>query len=193
MCYNVIKLAFSGQGKGRGLTKNRIAMVKNKKGFTLIEVLIVVAIIAILSSVVLVGLGPTQRAGRDARRVSDLRQTQNGLELYYNRCGYYPGTTVMSSGSCTGYTSRNTWSGMIDALTGSSLGISTMPQDPTAGHTYYYASNGSSYVIAAVLEDVNNAAFSNYTGPSVTGFSFGDLPPSGVTLDCDAPVYCVTL
>lgn len=170
-------------------------MVRNKKGFTLIEVLIVVAIIAILSSVVLVGLGPTQRAGRDARRVSDLRQTQNGLELYYNRCGYYPGTTVTGSGSCGGYASNNTWGGMSDALTGSSLGISTVPQDPTSGHTYYYASksDGSGYVIAAVLEDVNNAAFSNYTGPSVTGFTFGDTAPSGVTLDCTAPVYCVTL
>ena len=66
-------------------------MIKNtRKGFTLIEILIVVAIIAILASVVLVGLGPTQQAGRDARRISDLSEIQNGLELYYNAKGQYP-------------------------------------------------------------------------------------------------------
>ena len=68
-------------------------MTNQRKGFTLIEILIVVAIIAILASVVLVGLGPTQQAGRDARRISDLHEVQNGLELYYNKCGYYPGTS----------------------------------------------------------------------------------------------------
>ncbi len=52
---------------------------QERKGFTLIEILIVVAIIAILASVVLVGLAPTQREGRDARRISDLAQVQNGL------------------------------------------------------------------------------------------------------------------
>ena len=43
-----------------------------RKGFTLIEILVVVAIISILASVVLVGLGPTRKIGRDARRISDL-------------------------------------------------------------------------------------------------------------------------
>ena len=63
---------------------------KSQQGFTLIEILIVVAIIAILASVVLVGLGPTQAQGRDARRISDLREVQTGLELYYNKNGVYP-------------------------------------------------------------------------------------------------------
>src|SRR5579863_3533942 len=84
------------------ITKERFEGVSfARKGFTLIEILIVVAIIAILASIVLVGLGPTQQAGRDARRLSDLHEVQNGLELYYNSCGYYPGTSV--SAPCAAY------------------------------------------------------------------------------------------
>ena len=59
------------------------------RGFTLIEILIVVAIIAILASVVLIGLGPTQRSGRDARRISDLSEISNALELYYQSNGTF--------------------------------------------------------------------------------------------------------
>jgi prepilin-type N-terminal cleavage/methylation domain-containing protein len=159
-----------------------------KKGFTLIEILIVIAIIAILASIVLVGLGPTQRAGRDARRVSDLRQVQNGLELYYNKCGYYPGAAA----PCTSYSANNTWSGMTGALTGSSIGINTMPQDPTVGHTYYYAASsaGNSYMVAARLEDTGSGVFSNYTPPTLTGYTFGD---ADAPTSCAAPVYCLTL
>lgn len=168
------------------------------KGFTLIEILIVVAIIAILSSVVLVGLGPTQRAGRDARRVSDLKQTQTGLELYYNKCGYYPGDAEASNPCSATPADANTWSSMTTALTGSNIGVKNVPQDPTSGHTYYYGTNVitgattgvSSYVIAATLEDVNNPAFSNYTVIALTGYTFAD---SGAPTSCAAPTYCVTL
>ena len=85
--------------------------IKQTQGFTLIEILIVVAIIAILASVVLVGLGPTQQAGRDARRISDLQETQNGLELWYNSCGIYPGTN-----SCTAGSPGTSWSALQGVL-----------------------------------------------------------------------------
>jgi prepilin-type N-terminal cleavage/methylation domain-containing protein len=61
-----------------------------KEGFTLIEMLIVVAIIGLLSSVVLVGLGDVRKEARDARRLADIRQMQNALELYYSDKQNYP-------------------------------------------------------------------------------------------------------
>ncbi len=117
--------------------------MKNQKGFTLIEILIVVAIIAILASVVLVGLGPTQSLGRDARRVSDIHEVQNGLELYYNSKGFYP---VAAS---------TAWSNLVTALQGANVGVSSVPNDPNSTKTYNYGSGGSGmyYVLQAGLEN----------------------------------------
>lgn len=174
-----------------------------RKGFTLIEILIVVAIIAILASVVLVGLGPTQQAGRDARRLSDLRQVQNGLELYYNKCGFYPGSATGAS-ACAASNNAATagYADMSSAVTGSGLGINTMPLDPTnaAPHTYLFDTNGktaSQYVLAAVLENTGNTVFTGYTALTVTQlatYTSGDtLTNSAVATACVAPEYCLTL
>src|SRR3989338_2239422 len=62
----------------------------SSNGFTLIELLVVIAIIAILASIALLSLAPAQKAGRDARRIADLRNTQALLQLYYNKCGHFP-------------------------------------------------------------------------------------------------------
>lgn len=155
-------------------------MKKQQRGFTLIEILIVVAIIAILSSVVLVGLGPTQQQGRDARRLSDLREVQTGLELYYNRNGYYPAET--------------TWSAMATDLTTAGIGVSQVPNDPTNGATYWYSGeesdasgNDASYVIGAHLESASSSAFNGYVAPSVG-------VPTGMK-DCAAASrdYCLSI
>jgi general secretion pathway protein G len=171
-------------------------MIKTtREGFTLIEILIVVAIIAILASVVLVGLGPTQQAGRDARRISDLSEVQNGLELYYNKCGYYPGGTANDT-SCdtvaaTGYAN------MAAELIGTGLGISSVPVDPSnAGtHVYSYATNGTSastYVLGAVLENPNGSVFSTYKPPSDVA---ANTSPAVLTCTPTTAIgyYCVSL
>ena len=65
----------------------------NKKGFTLIELLVVVAIIGLLSTLSIVALNTARAKARDARRVSDIKQIQTALELYYNDNASYPTTT----------------------------------------------------------------------------------------------------
>jgi len=60
-----------------------------KKGFTLIELLVVIAIIGILSSVVLASLNSAREKSRDAKRVSDIKQLQLALELFWDTNGEY--------------------------------------------------------------------------------------------------------
>ena len=65
---------------------------KTSKGFTLIELLVVVAIIGLLASVVIASLNTARTKGRDARRVADIRQIQDSLEMYNDANDGYPPT-----------------------------------------------------------------------------------------------------
>jgi prepilin-type N-terminal cleavage/methylation domain-containing protein len=62
-------------------------MMKNIKGFTLVEMLVVVAIIGLLSAVVIVGLGPAREKSRDAKRIADVDQIANWAELNFTDVG----------------------------------------------------------------------------------------------------------
>ncbi len=77
---------------------------KTKKAFTLIEVLMVIAIIGVLSSIVLVSVSGVTKKARDAIRKSDLDQISNALEIYQtSHDGRYPaisGTFETSMGIC---------------------------------------------------------------------------------------------
>ena len=63
---------------------------RHKGGFTLIELLVVIAIIGVLASIVLASLNNARRKSRDARRVTDIKQLQLALELYFDSVGEYP-------------------------------------------------------------------------------------------------------
>jgi type II secretion system protein G len=120
-----------------------------KRGFTLIELLVVIAIIGILSSVVLASLNSARQKGRDARRVSDIKQLQLALELFYDANQSYPTSTGLTGLSTAGY-------------------IAAVPVDPN-GNAYTYsaldnadaACNTScpNYVLKAVLEQADHSVF----------------------------------
>ena len=67
-------------------------MTKNTKGFTLVELLAVIAIIGILASIVVGGLQNARASGRDGKRISDIKNIQLHLALYYNDNVKYPAT-----------------------------------------------------------------------------------------------------
>ncbi len=135
--------------------------MKKKTGFTFIEVLIVVAIIGILSSIILVGLGSFRNRGRDTRRIADLQQVQNGLELYYTKNSAYP--------------PQSDWAALSSNLIGAGIGINVVPNDPTSGWSYGYCVSGNSYVLGAHLEDIGNSSLKQYQ----LGTNFPCLPTLG--------------
>lgn len=61
-----------------------------RKGFTLVELLVAVGIIGVLASVSVVSLNSVRQKGRDAKRISEVKQMQNALEAYYASNGSYP-------------------------------------------------------------------------------------------------------
>ncbi len=119
------------------------------RGFTLIELLVVIAIIGILSSVVLASLNTARKKSRDARRLSDIKQLQMALEMYFDSqsVGAYP---VTGTGSDQG----------LNALVSSNF-LPSLPKDPSTGFDYKYCGGGTTYHLGAIMEDPKNPALSS--------------------------------
>jgi prepilin-type N-terminal cleavage/methylation domain-containing protein len=77
---------------------------KNSKGFTIVELLIVIVVIGILAALVIVQFTNVQARARDAERKSDIRALQSKVAEYYALNGNYPtalsGITNLPADAC---------------------------------------------------------------------------------------------
>lgn len=64
--------------------------IKNNKGFTIVELLIVIIIIGILAALVLNSFRGVQEKARDTKRQTDVNAQSSQLEVYYTNSGGYP-------------------------------------------------------------------------------------------------------
>lgn len=115
-----------------------------RKGFTIIELLVVLAIAALLLSGVLVLFQGARAKGRDATREQDIKTIQNALAIYATQAGRYPAY----DGFLTGSDVVSTTLVQTDALP-------QMPRDPLNQGNYRYAytsADGSTYIVKYYLE-----------------------------------------
>lgn len=123
----------------------------NKRGFTFIEVLVAVAILAILASVALFSLqGPKQKA-RDTQRISDISSLKLALKMYSQVNNGYPlgGPTIIGEG------------GSLDNPLSKYLAGSIADPLSDATHKYIYENSssdcgGKRVVYAKKMEGVNS-------------------------------------
>ena len=101
------------------------------KGFTLVELLVVVAIIGILATVVVISYSGAQKKARDAKVTSDISAVQQALELYYQDKSGYPGWTTGASEAVSGLSDTNITSALTPAY------IATIPTPPPAKRIYF--------------------------------------------------------
>ena len=131
-------------------------MFQNKKGFTLVEMLIVIAIIAILSSLVLVGVSRFRPGAYDAQRISDLQKIQSYLEIYYTKYRTYPTIAVAD------------WATLQTILT-QETGVDRVPNDPLYNPStgqgqpnfYCYSGDGKNYILGARLDTDNHSVLND--------------------------------
>ncbi len=137
-------------------------MKNTKKGFTLIELLVVIAIIGVLAAVIIASINSARARGRDAQRVSDIRQLSTALELYYNSNGFvYPA----KGPAFTANPSVLVTQGFIPKI----------PTDPSTGSNYLYFGLGSGagactgYHLGATMESGNAVLNTDADAAASTG------------------------
>ena len=148
--------------------------------FTLIEMVIVIAVIGILMGIAFNGISSVQQNARDTRRISDLRKVQTQLELFFNRCGHYPVDAATCGNANVGAGNMN-WSNLTTAL-GLVVNQNEVPDDPIknkqgqGSYQYGFEEDGLGYVIGANTERVGSNL-------DITGTQSG--------INCDT-YYCIS-
>lgn len=155
------------------------------RGFTLIEVLVVIAIVSLLATIILASLHSAAGRARDTVRLEEMEQFRNALELYYTDHGSYPQTFNPGDGDSysTGFPD-----GGVVFRPSNYVGECTAPEDPythkpdpsypllpnfvpqympawphdpdldCAGvtHSWHYASDGKDYKLITHVENPDN-------------------------------------
>jgi general secretion pathway protein G len=67
-----------------------ISLKKNNRGFTIVELLIVIVVIGILAALVIVTYNGIQQKARDTERKTDIKALQGHLEAYWADNAKYP-------------------------------------------------------------------------------------------------------
>jgi len=169
--------------------------VKKILGFTLVELLIVMAILGILATLMMGGYRASQMRGRDTARKSDLKQLSNSLELFYSDYGKYPAGSGTQIAACpydstTGSGTVCVWGGTGNSsefrdTDGSGTKTTYFKQVPTdpGGNTNYYVyevnSVRSKFRLYARLENTQDKNCIN-----------GNCVNPGISITCGGTTLC---
>jgi len=130
--------------------------MKNKKWFTLVELIVVVTILAILGTIWFLSFQWFSRDARDSVRLSDIRVLKNVLSLYHIKNLYYPEPTnpvQITYSWATIWTQWTFWEDTRKSMS-SRQNISKIPKDPLTKNEYTYSllKTWNEYQIWAIKE-----------------------------------------
>ncbi len=143
------------------ILKVKNVIYKYIKGFTIVELLIMIAVLITIFGIVYVSYSGVGQRASYIKIQSDLKNVEDSIEYYASKHdGVYPITTanlksnwksidVLTDDNCTNGTSQYNWVPGIENLpqskqnTGSNAGVDGYPG------CYLYASNGQEYVLSA--------------------------------------------
>jgi prepilin-type N-terminal cleavage/methylation domain-containing protein len=113
---------------------NRFQNHRRLSAFTLVELLVVIFIIALLSTLILVGVNRAQRSSRISKTKSELAAISSAIEQYHNDFRVYPGLPTPPAGSLVKYTIlAQALVGPGDALDDGAEGTGFRIPDPSTG------------------------------------------------------------
>ncbi|MBI2640467.1 MAG: type II secretion system protein GspG [Candidatus Sungbacteria bacterium] len=126
------------------ITNYKLQITNRAVGFTIVELLVVMAIIVLLGSLILVQVSSSRARSRDAERESEIKTLQNALAIYAVNNRTYP----IYSGPLSGADQASV------ALVNDGA-LNQVPVDPFNSGNYQYAydsADGSTYTLTYYLE-----------------------------------------
>lgn len=145
------------------------------RGFTIIELLVVVAVIGMLSSVVLALLSDARLDARDKRRIADLQQIQKALELYHVDHATFPRESEGANGNiATNETFKTMLAPHVSGILADPAGVGNA--------TFYYYYDGAhvcgsrSYAVlfARQMDKPANANYDQFLNTTCAGVLDGE-------------------
>ena len=126
--------------------------LSKNKGFTLIELMVVITVIAILSTIALFGIGKAQASARDTSRQTIMNGVRAALERYYGDNQAYPATQTF----CALITTLTSYLGgaPVDPLTKVAVACTPATEKATYSYTTGNAGNctGGGYTLTLIKE-----------------------------------------
>lgn len=134
--------------------------MKTQRGMTLIEILVVVAIIGLLAGLITINLNKAREKSRDKRRIADVESIAQALTLYYSANRQYPKTSnntsletfILDSSSTA---ANNVYTTLTDFTNKYLTSKPTSPKQglTTGSNQYIYQTNRSQFQVQTDLED----------------------------------------
>ena len=129
-------------------------MTQNKKGFTLIELVVVMALIAILAALGVGAIIVARNTAKETTHKSNAKTIQTGLEAYFAKNGNYPATTGTVSFTTAATSANNVTLALTPECT-----VATQ----AGGGTVTYTATG--YIITSFDAICTTALANPITGP----------------------------
>jgi len=130
-------------------------MKQQKQGFTLVELIVVITILAILWTIAFISLQWYSKDSRDSVRISDVSKLKTSLELYALDSWKYPAPDDAENVTLSWWEIVwNQWVVWENVLTNLSRNLNKIPKDPVSDKSYVYSTtaNKKEYQILSIYE-----------------------------------------
>ncbi len=174
-------------------------MLSSKKGFTLVEIIIVVSIIIILAAIATISLRKQLKNSQDVSRITSINTIGNWLKEYFSKYGSYP---IPDNNKLINYGNIFLWyQWKVGNNVSQNINLQNIPTDPAKNTLFSYTTNydNTKFQLLAFLENEKSYTFENntiyrkyYSLGDKVGFIFvnenSDLP-SDIDLSWNTNLY----